>query len=111
MLVNRTEQFAFVPASGGQSFVQSPPPCDPSDPECLPDPSPTPTPLPTPSASPVKIVESTYLISDPNYAGVKSYYTAQNMVGLITASQVKDGAVNVVSRSETVYDNVRIMRW
>lgn len=106
VLVNKTTQYGFVPVSGGQSFVQSPLPCDPGDPECLPDPTPTPTPLPTPSASPVKIVETTYLISDPNYATVKGYYTAQNMVGLITASQVKDGSGNVVSRSETVYDDV-----
>ncbi len=58
---------------------------------------------PLPS-NPVKVSESTFLISDPNYAGVKSYYTAQNMIALVTASQIKDGAGTVVSRNEMVYD-------
>lgn len=104
VLVNKTTQYAFRAIADGQGFSMSPPPCDPSDPDCMPVPTPTPTPLPTPSASPVKIVESTYLINDPNYAAVKSYYTSQNMVGLITVSKVKDGSGNIVSQSETVYD-------
>jgi len=104
VLVNKTTQYAFQAITGGQSFNMSPPPCDPSDPNCMPSPPPTPTPLPTPSASPVKIVETTYLIHDPNYSGVAGYYTAQNMVGLATVSKVKDGSGNIVSQSETVYD-------
>ncbi len=55
-------------------------------------------------SAPVRVSESTFLMNDPNYAGVKSFYAAQNMVGLTTASQVKDGAGTVVARSETVYD-------
>lgn len=99
VLVNKTTQYAFVPIQGssnlgGNSF-------SPDDP---PDPSPTPVPTPSPSSSPLRITESTYLINNPSYAGVKSYYTAQNMVGLVTATQVKDGAGTVLSRNETVYD-------
>jgi RHS repeat-associated protein len=101
VLVNKTTQYAFVPivvAGGGG-------PLAPIEPDEDPDPSPTPVPTPIPP-TPVKTVETTYLINDPNYAAVKSYYTAQNMVGLVTTSQVKDGAGTVVSRSETIYDDV-----
>lgn len=104
VLVNKTTWYAFEALSGGGSYAPLSPPCDPSGPECYPDPDPTPTPLPTPSLTPIKIVESAYLINDPNYAGVKDYYTAQNLSGLVTVSQVKDGAGTIVSRSETVYD-------
>ncbi len=106
VLVNKTTWYAFETRGGGGSYSMLSAPCSPADPECEPPPTPypTPTPLPTPSLTPIKIVESTYLINDPNYAGVKGYYTAQNMVGLATASQVKDGAGKIVSRSETVYD-------
>ncbi len=93
MLVNKTLQYGFVATSGGNNL-------NPDDP---PDPQPTPIPTPTP-ATLLRTAETTYLINDPNYAGVKSYYTAQNMIGLVTASQVKDGAGTVVSRSEMVYD-------
>lgn len=98
VLVNKTTQYAFVALDGGQSLQPELP-----DPGETPDPDPTPIPTPVPP-TPVKIVETTYLINDPNYAGVKSYYTAQNMNGLVTASQVKDGAGTIVSRTETVYD-------
>jgi len=98
VLVNKTTQYAFVALDGGQSLQPELP-----DPGETPDPNPTPIPTPIPP-TPVKIVETTYLINDPNYAGVKSYYTAQNMNGLVTASQVKDGAGTIVSRTETVYD-------
>ncbi len=98
VLVNKTTQYAFVALDSGEPLAPELP-----DPEETPDPNPTPIPTPVPP-TPVKIVETTYLINDPNYAGVKSYYTAQNMVGLVTASQVKDGAGTIVSRTETVYD-------
>ena len=99
VLVNKTTQYAFVALDGGGQSLQPELP----DPGETPDPNPTPIPTPVPP-TPVKIVETTYLINDPNYAGVKSYYTAQNMNGLVTASQVKDGAGTIVSRTETVYD-------
>lgn len=59
------------------------------------------SPLP---ANPVKVSENTFLMNDPNYASVKTNYTNQNMVGLVTASEIRDGAGTIVSRSETVYD-------
>lgn len=96
VMVNKTTQYAFVPLEGGGSLA-------PINPDEQPEPNPTPVPTPIPP-TPVKIVETTYLINDPNYAAVKSYYTAQNMMGLVTASTVKDGAGTVVSRSEMVYD-------
>ncbi|HMS08949.1 MAG TPA: hypothetical protein PKE66_05665, partial [Pyrinomonadaceae bacterium] len=57
-------------------------------------------------SSPVRSTETTYLINDPNYSGVKSHYIAQNMIGLVTASEVKNSNGQIVSRSETVYDDV-----
>lgn len=95
VLVNKTTQYAFVPIEGGSSLN------NPNDP---PDPEPTPIPTPSPSAPAVKIVESTYLINDPNYASVKSYYTAQNMIGLVTVSKIKNGAGIIQAQSEMVYD-------
>lgn len=100
VLVNKTTQYAFVALGGGGGNQALPALPDPDDP---PEPSPTPVPTPVPP-TPIKIVETTYLINDPNYAAVKGYYTTQNMIGLVTASQVKDGAGTVMSRSETVFD-------
>ena len=71
-----------------------------------PDPTPTPVPTPTPSTlTPVKIVESTHLIYDPNYSSVAGYYTAQNMVGLVTESTIKNGSGTVVGKSITLIDD------
>ncbi|HMM78707.1 MAG TPA: RHS repeat-associated core domain-containing protein [Pyrinomonadaceae bacterium] len=103
VLVNKTTQYAFVPISGGGGGGGGGSYLIPPDPHEPPEPNPTPVPTPIPP-TPVKIVETQYLISDPAYAAVKSYYTGQNMFGLVTASQVKDGAGTIVSRSETVYD-------
>ena len=97
--MNKTKQYAFT-AGEGDRFGMAPLP----HPEDMPEPIPTPIPTPSPWSSPVKIVETTYLISDSAYSGVKSNYTSQNMMGLVTATTVKDGAGTVVSRSETVYD-------
>jgi hypothetical protein len=96
VLVKKVTEYAFTTTSGGNNL----------SPDEDPDPEPTPVPTPTPSASKVRITETTYLISDSNYSSVKSYYTAQNMVGLVTAQTIKDGAGTVVGRIETVYDDV-----
>ena len=74
VLVKRTSQYKFVP-TGDQL---------PSLPE--------------------RITESTYLINDSAYSSVKTHYTAQNMVGLITSAVIKNGSGTVVNRNETVYD-------
>ena len=75
LLQNKTEQYGFVVAGSS---------------------------LPS---NPIRTTETTYLISDANYASVKSNYTNQNIVGLPTVSIIKDGATNqIVSRSEIVYD-------
>lgn len=105
LLVNKTTQYAFVAVSGGAEFNLMERPCDPGDEGCEPpEPSPTPTPSPSPTLTPIKIVETTYLINDSNYTGVKSYYIAQNMIGLATVATVKDGAGIVITRSEYIYD-------
>jgi RHS repeat-associated protein len=60
------------------------------------------SPLP---ATPLRTSETLFLQSDPNVAQtVKDIYKAQNMVGLATASVVKDASGTIVSRSEMLYD-------
>jgi RHS repeat-associated protein len=59
------------------------------------------SPLP---ANPVRSSETTFLINDQHYSGTASIYRNQNMIGLATASIVKNGAGQIVSRSEMVYD-------
>lgn len=103
LLVNKTTQYAFVPITSGSSLAGNN--IYPEDP---PEPSPTPVPTPTPtSLTPVKIVETTYVINDtvtyPDW--VRDIYKANNMVGLVRTSTVKDGAGTVVSRSEMKYDD------
>ena len=109
VLLKRTTQYAFETTTGGNSIELSSSPCDPDDELCLP-PAPTSTPTPTPvpaSSSPIiKIVENKFLIGDPAYSTTKSYYTAQNINGLITATIVRDGAETIVSRSEMKYDEI-----
>ena len=107
VLVNRSTQFAFEPIETSNSIPELPgePPSEPPAPGPGPTPNPNPGPMPVPQNS-VKTVDTTYLIYDPNYAGIKGYYTAQNMVGLVTASEVKDEAGTIISRSETVFDDV-----
>ncbi len=59
-----------------------------------------------PPSVPVRTSETTFLINDPNIAqSTRDIYKAQNMIGLATASVVKDGAGTVVSRSEMKYDD------
>jgi RHS repeat-associated protein len=94
VLVNKTIQWGYQTATGGGSI----------SPSATPVSSPTPVPTPSPSPSPVRTTESTYLINDTNYSGVASYYTAQNMTGLVTVSKVKDSAGTVVAQSEIIYD-------
>lgn len=75
VLMKKSSQYAFVPVG---------------------------SPLP---ATPVKVSESTFLMNDPNIPQpTKDAYRNQNMVALVTASQIKDGSGTVVSRSEMVYD-------
>ncbi len=91
VLENKTTSYAFVSAASGSSLT-------PGGISTMPSvPSATPT-------TTIRVSEVTYLIDDPNYAGVKSYYTAQNINGLVTVAKVKDGSATVVSQSEMVYD-------
>jgi RHS repeat-associated protein len=85
VLVNKTLQYAFVAqASGGNSPISPP------------DPDPTPVPTPVPPTL-LRTTETTYVTG--------AAYLNQNMVGLATASVVKDGAGTVVARSEMKYDD------
>ena len=109
VLLKKSTQYAFETDSGGNAINMSSSTCDPEEEFCeppLPTPSPSPTPLPIPSSSPVRISETTYLINDAIYPEwVKDIYKAQNMIGLATASVIKDGAGTIVSRSEMKYDD------
>lgn len=103
LLVNKTTQYAFVPITSGNSLAGNN--IYPEDP---PEPTPTPVPTPTPaSLTPVKIIETTYVINDtvtyPDW--VRDIYKANNMVGLVRTSTIKDGAETIVSRSEMKYDD------
>ena len=100
VLRNKTTEYAYVPVTGGDSQNSLP------DPDGTPYPFPTPVPTPTPSTlTPVRISEATYLINDANIAQtVRDAYKNQNMIGLTTASVVKNGAGTIVSRSEMQYD-------
>lgn len=95
LLRNKTLEYNFVAAAGNALS-----PIEPGD---GPEPNPTPVPLPNPPTL-ARTTELTYLINDQHYAGVQNYYKNQNMVGLVTASVVKDAAQTVVSRSEMAYD-------
>lgn len=56
-------------------------------------------------ANPVRSSETTFLINDANITQtVRDAYKARNMIGLATASIVKDSAGTIVARSEMVYD-------
>ena len=100
LLVNKTTQYAFVAYPGGGSLSPVLP-----QPGESPVPEPSPIPTATPTSSPVKIVETSYLIYDTGYPSwVRDNFIAKNMVGLVRSSTVKDGSGTVVSRSETLYD-------
>ncbi|MET0752025.1 MAG: RHS repeat-associated core domain-containing protein [Pyrinomonadaceae bacterium] len=92
VLVNKTTQYAYVVTTGNTISATSLPSAG----------APT---LPSAPSTPVRISESTYLINDTNYSGTASYYTNQNMVGLVTVSKVLNGTgTTVVAQSETKYD-------
>ncbi|HEY8559355.1 MAG TPA: RHS repeat-associated core domain-containing protein [Pyrinomonadaceae bacterium] len=74
VLTKKTSQYAFVPVGGLRP------------------------------QTPVRTSESTYLVNDPEYATVQNAYKIQNMVALITATVVKDGANRIVSKNEVRYD-------
>jgi RHS repeat-associated protein len=94
VLVKSSTQYAYVAKPGSNSLL----PNDPPDP----DPTPVPTPIPP---TPLKTIESTFLVNDPNISqDVRNIYINQNMVGLTTVTTVRDGALAVVSRVETKYD-------
>ena len=112
VLVNKTLQYAFATRSGGTNRSLPDPDPDPT-PNPTPDPNPTPIPNPTPGQNAgalIRTMETTYLINDPLVlASTKVQYydiaNLKNMVGLTTASVVKDAAGTVVSRSEMRYDD------
>jgi len=96
VLRKKTLEYNFV-AADGNSFSS----IQPGD---NPDSNPLPIPTPNPPTL-ARTTELTYLINDQSYAGVQAYYKNQNMVGLVTASVVKDASGNPVSRSEMKYDD------
>jgi RHS repeat-associated protein len=94
VLVKRSTQYAFVAMPGANSLLPDGPPD--------PDPTPVPTPIPP---QPLKTVENTFLINDPNVPqAVRDAYRSLNLVGLTTVTTVTDGASALVSRTETRYD-------
>ena len=69
-------------------------------------PAANPTPVPTPvPATLVRTAESTFLINDTAVTN-RQDYKDRNIIGLVTATVVKDAAGTVVSRSEMKYDDV-----
>ena len=96
LLRKKTLQYAFEGSSG--SSLSDPLPEPGESPEGNPVPMPTPTP-----PTLLRTTEDTYLINDPSVTNRQSYKD-RNMVGLVTASVVRDGAGTVVSRSEMKYD-------
>lgn len=92
ILVKKVSQYAFVTTSGGGSIT--------------PGASPAPTPIATPGTPPtlLQTVESTFLINDSSVTNRQSYKD-RNMVGLVSASVIKDGAGTTVSRNEVKYDD------
>lgn len=94
VLARKTTQWDYQTTSGGGSIA----------PSATPSAAPTPVPTPIPAPSPVSTTESTHLVNDSSYSSTASYYSAQNMTGLITVSKVKDSAGTVVSQNVMVYD-------
>ncbi|HMU34919.1 MAG TPA: RHS repeat-associated core domain-containing protein [Pyrinomonadaceae bacterium] len=92
LLESKTTNYTFSVKTDGASFT---PGQGPSSPTTIPTVAPT---------TSIRSSEVTYLIDDPNYSSVKSNYTSQNINGLVTIAKVKDGSGNIVSQSETVYD-------
>lgn len=99
----KTTQYAFVNVAPG--FALAPTPCPNGDPPPCGGPSPTPTPTPLPSASPVRIIESTYLVNDGDIdVNVRNAYRARNMNGLVTKTAVKTGGGQTVAETRMNYD-------
>lgn len=96
VLQKKTLQYAFVTTSGGGSIT----------PGGTPNPNPTPVSTPTPPTL-LRTTETTYVINDTDTypEWVRDIYKANNMVGLVRTSTIKDGAGTVVSRSEMRYDD------
>ncbi len=95
LLRKKTLQYAF---EGSGSSLSDPLPEPGESPEGNPVPMPTPTP-----PTLLRTTEAIYLINDPAITNSQSYKD-RNMVGLVTASVVRDGAGIPVSRSEMKYD-------
>ncbi len=95
VLAKKTTLFAFETASGGNSIT----------PTNLPAATPPSLPTTTPPTE-LKSSESTFLINDTSYSSTaRDAYKAQNMVGLVTATVLKDGSGTTVAKSETVFDD------
>jgi RHS repeat-associated protein len=95
VLANKTIQWDYQTTSGGGSII----------PSATPSASPTVS-TPVPSPSPARATESIYLVNDSNYASVASYYTAQNITGLVTETRIIDGSGGVKAKIRTEYDQV-----
>lgn len=91
ILVKKVSLYAFVVTSGGGSIT--------------PGAVPAPTPIQTPTTPPtlLRTAESTFLINDLSITNRQSYKD-RNMVELVTASVIKNGAGIAASRTETKYD-------
>ncbi len=96
LLKRKTLQYAYEGSSGNALNDPLPEPGE------NPDGNPVPMPTPTPPTL-LRTMEETYLINDPSVIN-RQNYKDRNMVGLVTASVVRDGAGIIVSRSEMKYD-------
>ena len=95
LLMKKTSQYEYQALSGGSLFNENPGE----------DPDPNPTPVPTPvPPNLIRTSESTFLINDTTVSN-RQDYKDRNMVGLVTATVVKDSAGTIVSRSEMKYDD------
>ncbi|MBK7705110.1 MAG: RHS repeat protein [Acidobacteria bacterium] len=57
------------------------------------------------SGTPIRTVKYTYLINDPSVPQTtRDIYRSANLVGLVSATELSDGSGNIVSRSETRFD-------
>ncbi len=96
LLRKKTLEYAFEAGSGSSLNDPLPEPGENPDGNPLPVPTPTPTNL-------LRTTEAIYLINDTSVTN-RQNYKDRNMIGLVTASVVKDGAGTIVSRSEMKYD-------
>ncbi len=92
--VTKTKQYDYKVVSGGSTFTPNQTP--PTDVVSIPD--------PTIGANLLRISETVYLQNDVNYTSVKSYYLANNLVKLSTATKIRNANNQVIAHTEIRYD-------